>query len=149
MLKYNHKVNKNFINDSSSGRSKENKMTEFIVTENNKIEVLKQIEKETSGMKEIARGFGYELVYPFFKVYGNAKPFFQGAFKPLEDVNEYLPNIRFDDNNKVVIQTTSFGSLDSDEYEKFVDAISRARNFAKEIEDWIKAEKFPLLKIEY
>ncbi len=113
----------------------------YEMTDENKKEVLEQIERETSGMKEIAKSFGYELIYPFFIDY-EKEIIFQGSFKP---INDYLPKIRLNENNKVEIDTVSYGSLDIDEYEKYQEAVQMARNFAREIKDWFDVGKFPLV----
>lgn len=113
----------------------------YEMTDENKKEVLEQIERETSGMKEIAKSFGYELVNPFF-IDDGREVLFQGSFEPL---NGYLPKIILDSNNNLEIDVVRYGFLRLDEYEKYQDAIQRARNFARKIKDLFDAGKFPLV----
>ena len=99
----------------------------------NMTEVFNGINQETKWLREIAEENGYEINYPFWR-----DDELQIYFRPKGD-NEYLPKIYVDKvgkftkptskNQELVafgIQTASYGSLNPEEFQKFLEAQNKA-----------------------
>ena len=116
----------------------------------NKDAVLKEIAGMTKDMQKFANELGYELEHPFW----------QGGLLRLsisaKDRKSYNPKIYvetgfFDNKIKFKIQTTSYGALDVNEYQKFLESAQNAYKLAeyfnsKELQ-WLK-DYFPTVEFE-
>lgn len=112
----------------------------------NKDEVLEKLHEETSSFRKAVKKFGYDV---------GSSWFVKGLLRlgvTADDSRDYQPTIYISrewnsDKLKFRIQTTSFGSLDSDEYEEFINVCNMAYGAVSFMKSY-DYSKFPEVEFE-
>lgn len=112
----------------------------------NKDEVLKKLHAETDSFRKAVKKFGYDVGASWFE---------KGLLRlgvTADDSREYQPAIYISrewksDKLSFKIQTTSFGSLDSDEYEEFINVCNMAYGAVSFMKSY-DYSKFPEVEFE-
>ena len=128
-------------------------MKTFKINDSNRESQLAEIKHLTSSLREFANECGYEMEYPFWYNDG-----LRVMFEPKNGI-DYLPTIYVEnvdpfrkiDKTTFKIQTTSFGALNMDEYEKFIKANNdafRLANYFNNMSDYELKGYFPTVQFE-
>lgn len=107
------------------------------------IEIKEESNSTVSRIESLCKAYGYKLMYAYNVQYKDGGRKYLSMNIVPDGSNKYAPTISVDRKSlEVMIQTTSYGSLNIAEYEKFIEACDNAYNLAVGLSE-IDFDKLP------